>query len=60
MKGHSLFTFEDIMENEHESSQQSSTYQHKDDFESFMEKGNYPQPSPVNKRHENDDFFGFG
>ena len=39
------------MEQEHESSQHSSTYkQNDDDFGDFLSKGNEPAPSPVNKK----------
>lgn len=54
-----MFTFSQIMENEHESSYQSSTYQQNDDFDTFMIQGNIPAPSPVNRRDGDGDFFDF-
>lgn len=59
LKGQNVFTFSQIMENEHESSYQSSTYQQNDDFDNFMVQGNIPAPSPVNRRQDNNDFFDF-
>jgi hypothetical protein len=49
------------MEQEHESSQHSSTYQKQndDDFGDYLSKGHDPAPSPVNKRSEENDFFDF-
>lgn len=60
-KANDLFGFDDIMEQEHESSQHSSTYQRQndDDFGDFLSKGNEPAPSPVNKKNEANDFFDF-
>ncbi len=56
-----MFGFDDIMEQEHESSQHSSTYQKQndDDFGDYLSKGHDPAPSPVNKRSEENDFFDF-
>lgn len=59
LKGQNVFTFSQIMEHEHESSYQSSTYQQNDDFDTFMIQGNLPTPSPVNRREGNNDFFDF-
>ncbi len=60
MKGQNLFTISQVMENENESSYQSSTNQQKNDFDAFMTQSNQPSPSPVNKASGEDDFFDFG
>ena len=60
VEGHNLFGFADIMENENESSHQSSYHRENDDFADFLSKANELTPSPVNRRPQKENgFFDF-